>query len=96
MTLFVYVHSGWKSQSQEDAAKNRAAAPLQPLNPLSVFFFLSCFFLRSRAETQQPGAWSGFPSKLTVSVLSVSVYVGRERVGSGGGEGGGPRRVTPP
>lgn len=85
MTLFVYVHSGWKSQSQEDAARNGAAPPLLPSASLAPFCV--CFFLfLSRAETQQPGARSGFPSELTVSVLCMSVYVGKEQGGGGGGE----------
>lgn len=84
MTLFVYVHSGWKSQSQEDAARNGAAPPPPPLRlPRS---FLCVFLFLSRAETQQPGARSGFPSELTVSLLCMSVYVGKEQGGGGGGE----------
>lgn len=96
MTLFVYVHSGWKSQSQEDAARNGAAPP-STSHPSSLAPFCVFFFFRSRSEMQQPGARSGFPSELTVSVLCVSVYVGKEP-GGGGGEvvRGGPRRVTPP
>lgn len=48
--------------------------------------FLCVFLFLSRAETQQPGARSGFPRELTVSVLCMSVYVWKEQGGSGGGE----------
>lgn len=33
MALFVYIHSGWKSQTQEDAARNKAAFSLSSAFP---------------------------------------------------------------
>lgn len=49
MALFVYVHSGWKSQTQEDAARNKAALCLSSSNPPpSPLFF-------PYAEMQQAG-----------------------------------------
>lgn len=37
MALFVYIHSGWKSQTQEDAARNKAALPLSSSFPFPFF-----------------------------------------------------------
>lgn len=37
MALFVYIHSGWKSQTQEDAARNKAALSLSSAFPFLFF-----------------------------------------------------------
>lgn len=51
--LFVYIHSGWKSQTQEDAARNKAALSLSLAFPF--LFFLT--------EMQPTGHALGFQTK---------------------------------
>lgn len=41
MSLFVYIHTGWKSQTQEDAARNKAALSFS-LSFLPLFSSLKC------------------------------------------------------
>lgn len=55
-SLFVYIHSGWKSQTQEDAARNKAALSLS-----SAFPFL--FFL---TEMQPTGHALGFQTSVCI------------------------------
>ncbi len=56
MSLFVYIQSGWKSQTQEDAARNKAVLSLSSSFP-------SPFFL---AEMQAVGHAWGFQTSVCV------------------------------
>lgn len=53
---FVYSHSGWKSQTQEDAARNKAL-----LSPFFFFFPFFCFVKPAYGQTGDR-ACLGFPN----------------------------------
>lgn len=48
MSLFVYIHSGGKSQTQEDAARNKAALSFSSSFPSPLFYFFFLALLKCR------------------------------------------------
>lgn len=63
--LFVYIHSGWKSQTQEDAARNKAALCLSSSNPPVPFFPLCWNAAGGHAWGFQASVCVGGPWRVT-------------------------------